>query len=125
MLNKKYFFIHSKTSKNDGFRPNILGVKKYTFWRYTFSKLPTSLFSTKGDAEHICDLDHPHLSLVLNHEVNNGARIVTKDSWTQCRNKSCSGDDAGGQKFLPLPFVPTPSLPGASNLATTFFRSKG
>ena len=23
-------------------------------------KLPTSLFSTKGDAEHICDLDHPY-----------------------------------------------------------------
>ena len=54
-------FIHSKTFKNDGFRPIILGIKKYILGRYTLAKLPTSLFSTKGDAEHICDLDHPYV----------------------------------------------------------------
>ena len=53
-------FIHSKTFKNDGFRPITLGIKKYILGRYTLAKLPTSLFSTKGDAEHICDLDHPN-----------------------------------------------------------------
>ena len=57
---KNEMFIHFKTFKNDGFRSIIWGIKKYILGRYTLAKLPTSLFSTKGDAEHICDLDHPY-----------------------------------------------------------------
>ena len=75
---KNKMFIHSKTFKNDGFRSIILGIKKYILGRYTLAKLPTSLFSTKGDAEHICDLDHPNCCFRdrAAEELDAGATIV-------------------------------------------------